>query len=128
MNNELGKFIDKLLKDKKEIRYYIQCEDLYLILTHMDMLNDLDFLSGVFNSLKKEKIFLSLEECDDNKIKRYFQDLENKLKEHEIFKISTKNFEKRMEMIKPKFQEIIKKLETYSPSQIEWMNNYRNEE
>ena len=114
MENGLGEFVIKFLKEKTETRKIIKCDDFFQLVSDMGISDDSDEIINIINYLEDNKTDINFHDAKTDDFYRRFRNIEKKVKLKKMLIGSKTEVQKLIEKVdKIKVQERPDWLEMY---------------
>ena len=118
MENKLGDFVIKFLKDKTETRKIIKCDDFFQLVNDMGINDDSDEIVDIIYYLEDNKIDINFHGAKTNNYYNRFRNIERKVQISKMLKGS-----------ETEVQKMIKKVESIKVQERpDWLDYYRNDD
>jgi len=118
MENKLGDFVIKFLKDKTETRKIIKCDDFFQLVNDMGINDDSDEIVDIIYYLENNKTDINFHGAKTNNYYNRFRNIERKVQISKMLKGS-----------ETEVQKMIKKVESIKVQERpDWLDYYRNDD
>jgi hypothetical protein len=118
MENKLGDFVIKFLKDKTETRKVIKCDDFFQLVNDMGINDDSDEIVDIIYYLEDNKTDINFHGAKTNDYYNRFRNIERKVQISKMLKGS-----------ETEVQKMIKKVESIKVQERpDWLDYYRNDD
>ena len=118
MENGLGEFVIKFLKEKTETRKIIKCDDFFQLVSDMGISDDSDEIINIINYLEDNKTDINFHDAKTDDFYRRFRNIEKKVK-----------LKKMLIGSKTEVQKLIEKVDKIKVQERpDWLDYYRNED
>ena len=118
MENKLGDFVIKFLKDKTETRKIIKCDDFFQLVNDMGINDDSDEIVDIIYYLEDNKTDINFHGAKTNDYYNRFRNIERKVQISKMLKGS-----------ETEVQKMIKKVESIKVQERpDWLDYYRNDD
>ena len=116
MENKLGDFVIKFLKDKTETRQIIKCDDFFQLVNDMGINDNSDEIVDIIYYLEDNKIDINFHGAKTNDYYTRFRNIERKVQMAKMLKGS-----------ETEVQKMIKKVDSIKVQERpDWLDYYRN--
>ena len=118
MENKLGDFVIKFLRDKTETRKIIKCDDFFQLVNDMGINDDSDEIVDIIYYLEDNKTDINFHGAKTNDYYNRFRNIERKVQMSKMLKGS-----------ETEVQKMIKKVESIKVQERpDWLDYYRNDD
>jgi hypothetical protein len=118
MENKLGDFVIKFLKDKTETRKIIKCDDFFQLVNDMGISDDSDEIVNIIDYLEDNNIDINFHKANTQNFYTRFRNIERKVQLSKMLRGS-----------ETEVQKMIKKVESIKiDERPEWLDYYKNED
>jgi len=118
MENNLGDFVIKFLRDKTETRKIIKCDDFFQLVNDMGINDDSDEIVDIIYYLEDNKTDINFHGAKTNNYYNRFRNIERKVQISKMLKGS-----------ETEVQKMIKKVESIKVQERpDWLDYYRNDD
>ena len=118
MENKLGDFVIKFLRDKTETRKIIKCDDFFQLVNDMGINDDSDEIVDIIYYLEDNKTDINFHGAKTNDYYNRFRNIERKVQISKMLKGS-----------ETEVQKMIKKVESIKVQERpDWLDYYRNDD
>jgi len=118
MENKLGDFVIKFLKDKTETRKIIKCDDFFQLVNDMGISDDSDEIVNIIDYLEDNNIDINFHKANTQNFYTRFRNIERKVQLSKMLRGS-----------ETEVQKMIKKVESIKiDERPDWLDYYKNED
>lgn len=118
MENKLGEFVIKFLKDKTETRKIIKCDDFFWLVNDMGINDDSDEIVDIIDYLEDNKTDINFHGAKTQNYYNRFRNIERKVQMSKMLRGS-----------ETEVQKMIKKVESIKVQERpDWLDYYKNED
>ena len=118
MENKLGEFVVKFLKDKTETRKIIKCDDFFQLIADMGISDDSDEIIKIIGYLEENNTDINFHEAKTQNFYNRFRNIEKKVQ-----------MSKMLIGSKTEVQKMIEKVESVKVQERpDWLDYYKNED